>query len=335
MSKLDFNYLLEQKTQLIDQFMYYDCAYFNALHIEICSYCNLKCSHCPRTILNYDSKNRFMDFAVFKNIINSVSKNGVNLHIQGLGEPTMHPQFLDFIEYSSFCPNISNIAITSNCLYKNSNDYNLYFDKGLTQLVISLDSLHQDKVNILRAGTNAGKLLDNISAISAKHSHKLAINTIINRINYHELDNIAAFLINNNIRRWSIEHELIVSNDASSTKHNYLNFDSNNKQSLNLAELKDLSVIINAKYSKYFDLTTNFYTHPTKKNRCTMPWDILHISARGYIVPCCMYFIDSYMNFGSITDIDINEIWLNDHFQHFRNTMYNSKPCICTKCPLY
>ena len=75
---------------------------FKLLHIELCSSCNLKCIHCFRTQNDYPSKNHYISLELFKKIIDEVDViNGkTSLQLQGLGEPTLHPDFLACLKYA-------------------------------------------------------------------------------------------------------------------------------------------------------------------------------------------------------------------------------------------
>src|SRR3546814_72474 len=68
------------------------------LTIEITTLCNLKCAGCPRTmgIANDSWIDQHMDLKLFRRILDGWPETGfVTLH--GIGEPTLHPQFVELV----------------------------------------------------------------------------------------------------------------------------------------------------------------------------------------------------------------------------------------------
>ena len=72
------------------------------LQIEPVGQCNLRCRMCPIPFRQDGppyGPPAFMDFGVFTGIIDQFA--GLkDLHLQGLGEPMMHPRFFDMISYA-------------------------------------------------------------------------------------------------------------------------------------------------------------------------------------------------------------------------------------------
>ncbi|HET7566032.1 MAG TPA: radical SAM protein, partial [Gemmatimonadaceae bacterium] len=72
------------------------------VQIEPVGQCNLRCQMCPIQFREDGppyGPPAFMDFDHFTRLINQF--DGLHeLHLQGLGEPMMHPRFFDMIEYA-------------------------------------------------------------------------------------------------------------------------------------------------------------------------------------------------------------------------------------------
>ena len=71
---------------------------FKNVYVEITKACNLKCKFCPS---QYNNSHKYLSFDEFKHIIDEIkdSTNGIYLHV--LGEPLLHPELFDFIDYAS------------------------------------------------------------------------------------------------------------------------------------------------------------------------------------------------------------------------------------------
>lgn len=80
---------------------------FEEIEINISRKCNRTCIICPHSNVEYQKflnnfNNLFMDKLIFKRIVDEISSIkdfSFNIDIIGSGEPTLHPNFLEFIEY--------------------------------------------------------------------------------------------------------------------------------------------------------------------------------------------------------------------------------------------
>jgi len=72
------------------------------IDLELSSVCNLKCPMCYTITDEFKSKVKkgFMDFELFKTIIDEVSGKVFALRLSLRGEATLHPKFIDFIKYA-------------------------------------------------------------------------------------------------------------------------------------------------------------------------------------------------------------------------------------------
>lgn len=310
----------------------YECPYFSKMHVEVTSLCNLKCSHCSRTLADYPSKNKVMSADLFRNIVDKVASRIDLLHVQGFGEPTMHPQFADLLKYAVDSKKFNAVSTTTNLLYKTPDDYSSYFDKGLASLIISVDSIDPINIAQIRQGSDLQLLLNNIKIIAAKHANKLALQTTVNRINVSELDKIALFIIDNGIPNWTLNCEQYVDGKGD----NRIEFAKYGNQSLFINDLASLSAMVKSKYGNNINIdTTLLYQHPIDRPRCMMTWEWLHINSVGIVVPCCRYMDDNYTKLGDVNLMDINDIWKSPQMQEFRNNMYDIQPEICRYCRHY
>lgn len=66
----------------------------NAVYIEITNACNLKCSFCPCSANEFK---KYMDIKLFERCITQAKTVADNVYFHVLGEPTLHPEFKDFI----------------------------------------------------------------------------------------------------------------------------------------------------------------------------------------------------------------------------------------------
>lgn len=134
------------------------------LQIELTSKCNLKCSFCQRAFLpNLPIKD--VDLSIFKKLDMGNMKY---VDICGnVGEPTCHPNLLEFLDMISRGPNIK--ISTNGTLHQESwwkevakrMDY-----KKHSHIIFALDGLERSHCKY-RVGTNYEKLLKNIEAFTS------------------------------------------------------------------------------------------------------------------------------------------------------------------------
>lgn len=106
------------------------------ISIELTDKCNLSCKHCYREA-NFTG--RFIDYNNICNFIEYLTKYGLDMvEITG-GEPTLHPRFVDIIDF--MCKNLSLVAILTNGFMINDSILDVlrkYKDKII--ISVSLDS---------------------------------------------------------------------------------------------------------------------------------------------------------------------------------------------------
>lgn len=128
---------------------------FKKVYIEITNSCNLKCDFC---IGNRRSV-RFMSFSDFKYILKKIKPYTKYLYFHILGEPLMHPNIIDFIDYASCEGFYVNIT---------TNGYLIDRLKGVSnirQLNISLHSYNPIY------GVSIDKYLNNIFSVIGDMDH--------------------------------------------------------------------------------------------------------------------------------------------------------------------
>ena len=107
-------------------------------YIEITTACNLKCSFCPSS--NHEL-HKFMPLDKFKKLIDKIEKYIDLVYFHVLGEPTLHYNFLQILEY---CENKKiNFAITTNGILINKYSIQLTKYQYLNKINISLQCLIQ------------------------------------------------------------------------------------------------------------------------------------------------------------------------------------------------
>jgi MoaA/NifB/PqqE/SkfB family radical SAM enzyme len=140
-----------------------------------------------------NSKEKFMTFDQFKEIYDSVKDQTQSIRINGRGESTIHPEFKEIVEYIG---KEKEIILFSNGNYSNPivtelfNNYNF-------QLYFSMDSTMKSKLESIRKGIKAERLIQNIKSVQEMKKRPFIIFTVQEE-NIDEIVNIAEFALSMN-----------------------------------------------------------------------------------------------------------------------------------------
>lgn len=147
--------------------------------IETTSRCNLNCRMCPRGQMRRPAQD--MAPELFRSIIDQIAEYDrcdtielVALH--GFGEPLMHPELCDFIEYAgSRLPNllkrgmlreaVKGLAISTNAVLMDEDRARPLLDSKLTWLGVSLDGSTAETFEAMRVGARFDEVAANISRL--------------------------------------------------------------------------------------------------------------------------------------------------------------------------
>jgi len=135
---------------------------------ETTNICNLNCIHCPYSYISEQKsyKPRHMEFNIFKKIVDEVSSyKGVILRLVCDGEPMLHPQFLDMIDYA-VQKGISPICLNTNGTLLNER-VSRELLKNVDSIEISLDAINKYTYEFLRKGAIFEKTMSGVFELIA------------------------------------------------------------------------------------------------------------------------------------------------------------------------
>ena len=133
------------------------------LDIESASACNLKCPFCASTMKNWGPDNKgFMEFALFKKIIDESTQNGLfSIKLSLRGEPLLHPRLCDMIRYAKE-KGIIDIYFNTNAVLLDEKMIHSLIEAGLDRISISFEGYTKEIYEKYRVGANFESVRDNI-----------------------------------------------------------------------------------------------------------------------------------------------------------------------------
>jgi len=171
------------KRHLLEELLarfYYDLCIFGEnisldypplLQIEIASRCNYKCVFCYQSDKSFsDPKSPFMgymDIQLFKCLIDEIEGNIPYITFASRGEPTLHPKFLEILEYCK--GKFKDIKINTNASTLNKYKIEKLLDICDT-IVFSIDSPDPEIYPQIRVNGNLNRVLKNIKLFNSIRS---------------------------------------------------------------------------------------------------------------------------------------------------------------------
>ena len=155
--------LEESSSSFLSKF-FNDNPFLDTFHIEITSRCNERCIHC---YIPHETKNKSIEPKLYYSVIDQCKEMGVMTIIISGGEPTLHPNFCEFVKYAKDLD--FNVVILSNMTLLSDEILNVLKYRHASCVNISLYSMDpevHDSITTLKGSfdktfANINKLIEN------------------------------------------------------------------------------------------------------------------------------------------------------------------------------
>jgi len=322
------------------------------VQIEPVGQCNLRCQMCSIQFRQDGppyGPPAFMEFGTFEKIIDQFV--GLQeLHLQGLGEPMMHPRFFDMVEYA--VRKGIRVTTNSNLTLLNERRAEHCVTSGLDCLHISIDGATAETYERIRVRAHYDRVVGNLERIVAARKllksdrPELRIVMVLMRQNLHELPDLVQFAHRHSIKSIFVQH-LCHDFAESSLPARYLPMREFVQGETLLEEDPQRVAHYFSEASKVAETLgvdlrlprTQMRLHPPGtpgSKRCDWPWSGAYFSYQGYAMPCCMVSTPDRINFGQISEQGAEELWNGAGYQEFRNRLSSEEPPeVCSSCSVY
>ncbi len=247
------------------------------LWIEPTSHCNLRCVMCLNKNLA-KSERGFMDFNIFKKIIDETSLFAHDINLFHRGESLLHPEIFRMIKYAKKKGLYT--RLNTNATLLNEERSRQILDSGLDFLSFSFDGYEKKVYEDIRIGANFDKTLNNILAFlsTKKELAKSAPYTTFTIIEFSDCS--------------SDEME-------GKIKKNFM-------KRFNSLPLERFVVRKPHNWAGGYDIKE--FNSNKGSIRCTFPWYSLTIFWDGSVLPCPQDFHGKLI-LGNVKDSSLLEIW--------------------------
>ncbi len=135
------------------------------LRIEPCNICDLQCPLCACGNRTDPRPKGFMTMADYEHIINLHKRTAIIVRLDGMGEPTLHPELFDMVRLAK--SHGLSVTVHSNFNPDTCDNVEQFLDCGLDRLVIGLDGVTQESYGKYRVGGNFELVVDRMKRLIA------------------------------------------------------------------------------------------------------------------------------------------------------------------------
>lgn len=285
--------------------------------VEPASVCNLNCTFCAPTKINLGRKNKFLDFEVFKKMIDDAKNDCWAILFTFCGEPFLNKDIYKMIAYTNESGFFTS-ASTNMTLFNDKKTVNSLIDSGLNHLTVSLDGITKKTYEFHRIGGNFDQVVKNLKLIAREKKKKglmtpfLDLQMVVTKKNIGQVPRFADFAKKTGA-------------DGAYLKPLYID------QGVSDEYVKRVKkeLFVESEVSRYLKKEEGIALK--RETSCDF-LDKPVISSDGEVFACCMDYVGQY-RFGNVGQENLLEIWRRGKYKKFRQKQMKEKRLgICRGC---
>ncbi len=320
------------------------------VQIEPVGQCNLRCQMCPIQFRQDGppyGPPAFMPFETFTRLIDQFGAIK-QLHLQGLGEPLMHPRFFEMVRYAT--ARGVRVTTNTNLTLLNKQRAAECVTSGLETIYVSIDGATAQTYERIRVRAHFDRVMNNLQLLlQAREGHALPhlwIVMVIMRNNLSELPALVKLAKEWQAEGLSVQHLAHDFQESSLPAHYRAMRDFVQAETLLEEDPRRVDYYFSAARAVAEELqielrlpSTQRQIHPPGtpgRDRCNWPWTGAYISYEGLAMPCCMVATPDRSNFGNMAEHGVEAIWSGSPYEDFRARLASDNPPeICQSCSVY
>jgi MoaA/NifB/PqqE/SkfB family radical SAM enzyme len=318
------------------------------VQIEPVGKCNLRCRMCP--VPYRGEQAAFMDFDVFRGIVDGFPTLK-ELHLQGLGEPLMHPHFFEMVRYAA--ERGIRVSTNTNLTLLTPERARQCVSSGLHTVHASIDGATPASYESIRLGASFHKVMRNLDRLEAAKREAgsempyCRIVTVAMRRNLVELVDIVRLAHRHAVNKVFVQH--LCHDYGESTLPEVYEpmrafIDSEELSGLPRTEVATAfadarEVATELGVELRLPSLAALYPDDAEARRprgCDWPVRGAYLSCRGDAMPCCMVSTPDRANLGNMAQGDVADVWNGPLYRAFRSALASGNPPeICRGCGIY
>lgn len=319
------------------------------VQIEPVGQCNLRCRMCPIGLRRDGppwGPPAFIEIATFRRLVDGFA--GIEeLHLQGLGEPLMHPHFFALVRYAA--ERGIRVSTNSNLTLLSPVRSRPCVESGLHTLHVSLDGASAATYEHIRRRASFAKVLRNLDQLVACRGRlgsptpHLRIVAVAMRRNLDELPAIVELAYAHGVPAVFVQH-LCHDFGESGLPADYRPMrDFVAGETLLAADPQRVADVFAAARGRAETLGIELRlpplgggASPRSARGCEWPHVGAYLSYRGEAMPCCMVATPDRANLGDMARDGVAPVWNGRRYRAFRAALATAEPPeVCRGCGIY
>ena len=316
------------------------------VQIEPVGECNLRCRMCP--VRYRDAANAFMAWSDFTRVIDDLPAL-TELHLQGLGEPLLHPRFFDMVAYAA-ARGVA-VSLNTNLTLLTPAKAQRAATCGLEAIYVSVDGATPATYEHIRVDARFDRLERNmvrlVDALRRNASPtRLHVTAVAMRENLDELPALVELVARWGVGSLSVQH-LCHDFGESTLPARYAPMrDFVADQTLLVLDGERVEAVFAAARAaarahgvelRLPRVTPLQHAPGTPgRARCDWPWRGPYVAYDGTAMPCCMVATPDRASLGNVVREGVDAVWNGDAYDAFRAQLGSDDPPeICKSCSVY
>jgi MoaA/NifB/PqqE/SkfB family radical SAM enzyme len=330
------------------------------VQIEPVGECNLACAMCP---VQYRHDGRphgrpaFMPFATITRLLEGFGDAVRELHLQGLGEPLMHPDFVAMVRHA-VARGIA-VSTNTNLTLLTEARAEALARSGIDTVHVSIDGASAPVYESIRVGASLAKVRRNLHrlvracALAPEPRPKIRLVTVVMRRNLHELADIVRLACDAGVPSMFVQHLCHdYGEDGLPTRYSAMraffaaeSLDGEDATRVRTAfdaaraTARVLGIELRLPRHAARDATDDVVSPRTpfgRASRCDWPWRGAYLSYRGEAMPCCMVSTPDRVSLGDMAREGVAATWDGEPYRDFRSALASdAPPAVCRSCSVY
>ncbi len=294
--------------------------------LELTNACNFRCIMCGRGEAEF--KNTYFDLSHLKKLHDVLEKTE-EVALFGWGEPTVHPKFLDILEYLNRFP-VRKYFVTNGSKLKRLKDAIIDYETDI--MAVSIDGACAETNNRIRVGSHFEQIISVLSAIVEEKKKRGVKFPYMNFVftamqsNLHELPEMVRLTYRLGLEEIKVVYLTVFNQDL--LDESLWNCAGEVRAVFEEATLlaESLGVKIKLPYLQGEDIAVE-----KSHKDCFVGWRDFFLGSDGYVRPCQstamkLFHFDKYQTF--------KDMWNSKEYQEFRVCVNNpdAMPVECKCC---
>lgn len=316
------------------------------VQIEPVGHCNLRCRMCP--VRYREARNALLPWDDFVGIVDGLPALS-ELHLQGLGEPLMHPRFFDMTDYA-VARGVA-VSVNTNLSLLTARSAMRFARSGMTTIYVSVDGATASTYEWIRDGGRFERLERNMLRLrDAIDRHgggpRVAVTAVVMRENVDELADLVVLAARWGVRAVNVQHlchdfgeetlpERYAPMRAFVAAQTLVGHDPE-RVAAAFARARAAAARHGVALRLPRVVPVAHASDTPGRERCDWPWRGPYVAYDGTAMPCCMVATPDRAALGNVIAEGVDAVWNNPAYEDFRRRLGSADPPeICRSCSVY